>query len=284
MDFESEVTNMTDDCSQNDSASEINPPLTSPQSLTGKVLSAAVQLWLRSQVEAVETLHCQITGDDRQVLSGYIPQVFISAQNAVYQGLYLTQVELTGWNIQVNLRQVLRGKPLRLAEVVPVEGEVVMTQADLNTSLTAPLLADAVTEFLSRLVRSLPSAHDLAAEDLGADDVTPQLYRPQVRLTDQHLTLIAELSFNSDSPTIAIRTGLKLVDGQTLQLDRPCWLSHPQAKRGLPLTDLQGFQIDLGTDVHLQSLSLEDGQLRGQGRINITPLNITPSEIVAAQE
>lgn len=276
MDFESEVTSTTDGSSQNNPASEINAPVTVPiQSLTGKVLSAAVQLWLRSQVDAVETLHCQIEGDDRQVLSGYIPQVFISAQNAVYQGLHLTQVELTGRNIRVNLRQVLRGKSLRLAEVVPVEGEVVISQADLNTSLTAPLFADAVTEFLSSLVRSLPSSYDSEAEGLEADHSTPQLHRPQVRLADQQLTLIAELDSSSGNPTaIAIRTGLKLVDGQTLKLDRPCWLPHPYASRGLPLTDLQEFQIDLGTDIHLQSLSLEDGQLRGQGRINITPLEI----------
>ncbi|MDX2214883.1 MAG: DUF2993 domain-containing protein [Oculatellaceae cyanobacterium bins.114] len=264
MDFESEVAHATNPVSDQPT-SALTP---SPKShWVSKMLSAAVQFWLRSQVERVETLRCQMEGGDRQILSGYIPKISISAERAVYQGLHLSQIQLTGMNIRVNLGQVLRGKPLRLVEVVPVEGEVVMHQDDLNTSLEAPLLATAVTEFLVGLVRSLPTSEALP------DDGVLRLHHPQIRLANQQLTLIAELrSSDGQATPIAIRTGLQLVNGQTLQLDRPCWLPHPQANRGLPLSDLQGFQIDLGSDVDLQSIQIEDNQLRCQGRINIIPV------------
>lgn len=268
MSSDSEVADATHSLSQENSL-----PLTPLRhSWTGKMLSGAVQLWLRSQVERVEHLHCQIGGGDRQVLSGYIPQLSISAENAIYQGLHLSQIQLTGSNIRVNLGQVLRGKPLQLVEVVPVEGEMVMRQTDLNASLETPLLANAVVEFLLGLVRSLPTSDELT-EELSAEPQQLRLQNPQIRLADQQLTLIADLLTNSGNPTpIAIRTGLHLANGHTLQLDRPCWLPHPQAKRGLPLSDLQGFSIDLGTDVELRSLTIEHEQLRCQGRINIIPL------------
>ncbi|MBD2461113.1 DUF2993 domain-containing protein [Oscillatoria sp. FACHB-1407] len=265
MDSDSEVADTTD----SSTTASISPLTPSPKShWVSKGLSAAIQFWLRSQVEHVETLHCQIEGGDRQILSGYIPKVAIAAERAVYQGLHLSQIHLTGSNIRVNLGQVIRGKPLRLMEVVPVEGDVVMHQDDLNTSLEAPLLANAVTEFLAGLVKSLPTSEELP------DDAVLRLHNPQIRLANQHLTLIADLlSSEGQATAIAIRTGLQLADGQTLQLDRPCWLPHPNANRGLPLSDLQGFQINLGSDVDLRSIQIEDNQLRCQGRINIIPLS-----------
>ena len=52
------------------------------------VVSPAVQFWLRSQVEAVETLQFKLRGRDRQILRGHIPTVSIAACRAIYQGLH----------------------------------------------------------------------------------------------------------------------------------------------------------------------------------------------------
>jgi hypothetical protein len=235
--------------------------------LISKVLSPAVRLWLRSQVEQIETLTFQIEGGDRQLLSGYIPTVAISASKAVYQGLHLSQIQLTGSNIRVNLGQVLRGKPLRLLEVVPIRGELLISQADLNASLQAPLLATALTEFLTELLRSQSS--DL----IETSESEPlNLQNPEVLIEERRLTLRANLVSVSGTLTpLAIRTGLLLVNGNCLQLDHPVWLPHPTAKRGLPLDDLHGFQIDLGSDVALEELAIEPERLVCRGSINVVP-------------
>lgn len=237
--------------------------------LISRALPAAVRLWLRSQVEHVEDLEFQIEGGDRQILSGHIPAVHISASRAIYQGLHLSQLQLTGSGIRVNLGQVLRGKPLRLLEVVPVRGYLVLTEADLNASLEAPLLANAVTEFLITLLQSGDSASALGVD---SDPQALNLQNLQVRMQEQKLLLAAQLvSVSGEVTPLAIRTGLQLANGKTLQLAHPEWLPHANAKRGLPLDDLHGFTVDLGTDVDLQELRVEPGRLVCQGCINVIP-------------
>jgi predicted phage tail protein len=131
--------------------------------IISRILSPAVRLWLRSQVEQVEDLQFQIEGGDRQILSGHIPRVAIAARQVVYQGLHLSQMDLAGTGIRINLGQVLKGKPLKLLEIVPVEGEMQLQEADLNASLRAPILSGAVSELLVnqpnllRLKKKLPS-------------------------------------------------------------------------------------------------------------------------------
>ena len=75
--------------------------------MISKLLSTAVKLYLRSQVERAEYLKVKIIGGNKQILTGYIPQIFLSCSHAVYQGLYFSQVELRGADIAVNLPEVL---------------------------------------------------------------------------------------------------------------------------------------------------------------------------------
>lgn len=120
--------------------------------IASAVLSPAVQLWLRSQVQQVDELKVKIEGSDRQIFSGAIPKVTAAASGAVYKGLHLTEVALEGCGIRINLGQALKGQPLRLMESVPVAGVLRLSQADLNASLKAPLLADALSEFLRTML------------------------------------------------------------------------------------------------------------------------------------
>lgn len=243
------------------------PPLR--KGLISRVLPSAVGLWLRSQVEQIEELEFQIEGGDRQILSGHIPRVRIAAHHAVYQGLHLSEVQLVGEGIRVNLGQVLRGKPLRLLEVVPVRGHLRLSEADLNASLSAPLLAEAITDFLLKLLQSGD-----AADSFGLDQDMPNLnlQNLQIRIGAQRLILVAQLiSLSGTATPLAIRTGLSLENGSMLRLDSPEWLPHANAKRGLPLDDLHGYALDLGTDVNLEGLVLEPGQLVCRGCINVIP-------------
>jgi hypothetical protein len=117
-----------------------------------KVLTSAIKLWLRSQLNQVSHLKVQITASDRQLLSGCIPGVSISASNAVYQGLHATQIELQAEQIQLNVASILKGQPLQLSAIVPVVGKLIIAEQDLNNSLSSPLLLTAINDVLIPLL------------------------------------------------------------------------------------------------------------------------------------
>lgn len=229
--------------------------MNSKQRLISKVLSPAVRLWLRAQVQQVSDLEVKIWGSDRQILSGHIERVSISGRHAVYQGLHLTQMQLVGEGIRVNLAAVLRGKPLRLLDPVPVFAELLLQELDLNTSLQSPLLANALTELLLKL---LPATCP----------VDGTLSWHKISIDSGQLILNATLAGKSDNPTpVLIRTGLKLASSHELQLEN----LQIQNDLGFSLGNLASFNLDLGPEVDIQELTLQHGQLVCSGRINIMP-------------
>ncbi len=239
----------------------------SKSGLISKVLASAVALWIRSQVEHLEDLEVDVEAGDRQILSGCIPHVRLSAGKAVYQGLHLSQVWLTGQNICINLGQILRGKPLRLLEPIQVVGTVILQQVDLNASLTAPLLANGVTEFLLTLL----NASDLGEVPLDSDPRL-NLQNLQIILDADLVTLSASLiSVSGTATAIAIRTGFALASPHELKLVNPQWLPHATAKRGLPLSDLEGYTFDLGADTQIEQLKLEARQIICQAKLLVSP-------------
>jgi len=226
----------------------------SKQRLISKVLSPAVKLWLRSQVQQVSDLEVKIWGSDRQILSGHIERVSISARHAVYQGLHLTQIQLITEGIRVNLAAILRGQPLRLLEPVPVFVELLLQELDLNTSLQSPLLINALTELLLKLFpATCPVGSKLTWHKIGIDN--------------GQLILNATLTGLHNNPTpVIIRTGLSLASSHELQLE------YPQLQTlDLPAEKKDSFQMDLGSEVAIGELTLIPGQLVCSGRINVIP-------------
>lgn len=240
-------------------------------SVVSKVLSSAVRLWLRSQVESAEVLDFQIEGGDRQILSGYIPNVVIAARRAVYRGLHLSQVGLTGETIRINLGQVLKGKPLKLLNIVPVHGSLSWDEADLNASLKSPLLMDALAEFF--LVWLKASSHLLPEALAQAIKAPLALQEAQATIDDNQLTL--KLNWRSppkiSTPGISttLHTGLSLVSKNRLKLEQPFLLTYLAQETST--TQLQDYEVEIGTDVELQEFRLEPGKLRVQGRLNVLP-------------
>ncbi|MGA7933179.1 MAG: DUF2993 domain-containing protein [Kovacikia sp.] len=232
------------------------------------VLSPAVRFWLRSQLEQVEDLQLEIQSGDRQILSGYITQVSIFAQKAVYRGLHLSQVGLVGEQIRTNLRQVLRGQPLRLLESFPIAGEVLLNQADLNASLQAPLLATAVTDFLLDLLKS-------SREVSGELFQTPQTFYlkdPQIFIEAGRVTFSAQLRSTDSLTPVILQTGMILASPNQLRLYPLQWqLAQASPSGGFSLDNPEEFEIDLGSDVYLEELTLEAGQIRCRGQITVMP-------------
>lgn len=237
------------------------------QQIISKVLTPAVKLWLRSQLDHSEALQVEVEAGDRELLSGAIGRVAVAAEKAIYKGLHLTQVQVSGAGIRINLNQMLRGKPFRLLAEFPVAGQVCLSAADLNASLRSPLLANAVIDFLLML---LQAEGDRELADQNAQTLT--LKDPQASLSQGQITLNATLvSDSGNAIPVVVRTGLTVENGSTLKLDRPQWLPHATAQRGLPLKDLHGFAFNLGSHVTLEELTIEPEQIVCRGRVIVMP-------------
>ena len=233
---------------------EQTPDVSPKQSrIITRVLSPAVRLWLRSQVQQASDLTVEISGSDRQILTGHIPGVAVSAYQAVYQELHLSQIQLTGKSIRINIGAVLRGQPLRLLEPVPVNIELLLRESDLNASLSAPLLSTALMDLLSIL---LPVSSPV--------DVPVRWHK--ISIDSGHLALSGMLMTASPRP-IELRTGLRLVSCCELQLEQP----QIQGYLGPDWKDLASCKLDLGSEVDVQELTLSLGQVIFRGRICINP-------------
>ncbi len=233
--------------------------ITPPSNLISKVLSPALQLWLRSQVEAVETLEVNIQGRDRQILSGYIPQVTLNSRRAIYQGLHLGTVQLLGENIRINIAQVIKGKPLQLLEPIRVSGEIHLNEADLQASLTSNLLADAFRELLVALLAS----QGIAPQILEAYQISWN----EVKFSPSRFTLKGSLADGNQSYPLLIDAGLSLIDPHSLHLDPITLTGISQFSSDR----LSALSVDLGSDVSLEALTLEEESLWCQGKLLIRP-------------
>ncbi len=233
-----------------------------PSEIISKVISPALRMWLRSQVEEVATLQLNIVGCDRQILTGYIPQVALAANQAVYQGLHLSQIQLEGSNIRLNLGQIIKRKPVRLLEPVPVVGQLLLLEPDLQSSLEAPLLSNALTELLYTFFKS----DDIIQP--GDDPKPPQIRWQKININIGQLTLRG-IYTNSDVGTklIVIRAGIQLATPNQLELNPLQVQIDPDA----PPISLDGFLINLGPEVELQELTLSTGQLICRGGLKVMP-------------
>lgn len=238
-----------------------DPPTPKGSRLISRVLPPAVRLWLQTQTERIDDLAFTLTGSDRQILSGYVPQVAVAAQQAVYQGLHLSQIDLTATDIRINLGQVVRGKPLRLLCPFPVAGQVVLTQADLTASLASPLLGQALQDLIPQLLanQTLPPPLATALE---------QAVPTALGLAENQLVLT--LSAETDGPPrLTLTTSLLVRDGRVL-----C-LSHPQldlvGEEPRPAVPLANLELDLGPEVAVETLQVDAEGVRFQGTVRVIP-------------
>jgi LmeA-like phospholipid-binding len=248
-------------------------PDSSKRGMLIRILEPALQLWLRSQVESAETIKVHLSGGDRQVLSGYIPQVELEAHQAIYQGLHLSHVQLTGKDIRVNIGQVLKGKALQPLNPIPVEVKVQIETADLEASLESALFQQVLIEILLALLGD--QIEDALGGELRSQSLV--LQNPHLLLGEDRLRLSAQLTVQDSNHSIPVsfQTGLVLGSPSTLVLQNPEWLPTPNAKRGLPLPELQGYCFDLGDQAQFQDLSIAPNGIQVCGQLLIVPTKTT---------
>lgn len=246
------------------------------------MLAPALQLWLRSQFEEMAELQVQIQGGDRQILGGHLPQIRVCARQAVYRGLHLSQVNLVGRQLQLNLGQVWQGKPLKLLAPLVLELQVELTALDLHASLASPLLLEGLQELLWQQLggemamaqgRSQTSA---AVMGNGPGPVGDQRGSPRrlkyrrFELDQDQLTLVSTPE-DSPWPAIALRTHLNLAHPQTLQLKNIQWLIQHPDQPPTCLSAVKDRQIDLGPEVALEILQVSPAGIYCQGQITVQP-------------
>ncbi|MEL6468412.1 MAG: DUF2993 domain-containing protein [Cyanobacteria bacterium J06623_4] len=267
--------------------------------IIGKVLPPAAQLWLRSQVEQVEQLAINLDGSDRQILSGYLPGVTVSAKKALYKGIAIQCVDLSATDIRINIGQVVRGKPLRLLKKFPVQGDAEISAADLDASLDSPLLMAGLNDFWRSLIE-IPAFAQSVQSIYGQLPVHPDVIvqNPQLRLGEACLGLsfypaiassrdtAASVAKTAERPII-LGTGLTVVDRHYLQLNSPCWLTSLDDMSTFfndnddnadtepiphqPMAALEGFRWNLGKETQLTQLSLQPDQIRFCGQVMVIP-------------
>ncbi|MEH2388918.1 MAG: DUF2993 domain-containing protein [Nostoc sp.] len=230
------------------------PTNTSKIRIITQVLTTALKLWLRAQVSQISELKVEIKASDRQIISGRIPSVSIFATHAVYQGLLITQIQLIAENIRINIGSVLKGQPLQLLEIVPVVGDLIVDEKDLNASLSSDLLSTALSDLF---VKVLPT---------DCPQFQPINWQ-EIILENNQIILRGMRGTNSETTPLEICLGLRLVSGHELQV------THIPIKpdQGDILEDNHEYNLDLGSDVDIQELTLIPGKLVCRGRINVNP-------------
>ena len=241
--------------------------------LISRVLPPAVRLWIQSQLDHVENLEFRLEGRDRQILSGYVPQVSLSADKAVYDGLHLSQVRAAATDIRINLGQMVRGKALKLQQPFPVQGHVCLFSEDLQASLHSSLLAEGLQDVLLRLVNAHPA---LFPEESHLRELIADFSRApattDITLSSNQLTMI----WQPDQPgkeTVTLSTGLQIQAGHLLCLSQPKLLvAQAEGSASAPIA-LDDYVIDLGSEVDLQTLTVKPNVIEVQGTVRVVPGN-----------
>ena len=231
--------------------------------MISKILSTAFKLWLKSQVETVEELELTIASDNSQILKGYIPSVSLASNYAVYQGLHLYQVRLAGSNIRINLSQVLKGKALKLLEPVLIEGNLIIREADLQASLSSPLLLSGLTDLLCQIL--IANGIDNPRQKLSYYSLSWQ----KISLKEEKIIIEGTIQHNHSQQIdqLNIYSGLTLANSHTLDL----FPLQIEGFPNLPVLQIDRLSMDLGSEVAIDRLNLESGKLVYVGGLRIMP-------------
>ena len=227
-----------------------------------KLLASTVKLYLRSQVEKIKNLKVKISAKDRQILSGELPQVSIAANSAVYQGIYLRQLEVTGNNILFNLPEILERKPLKLLEPITINVQALLAESDLQASLESDLFLSGLADFWQELLNQQAASAAVKLTSYSA------IKWQQITLQDNLVIMAGNLQTAEEIDIlIEITTNVHLSDSQTLIIN----LLDIQGIPELMGETWQPLKFDLGDDVAIADLSISQNKLFASGEIKIFP-------------
>lgn len=242
--------------------------------LLSRVLPVAVKLWLQTQLDEIGDLTFEIQATDRQVLSGRIPGISLSAQQAVYQGVRITNVTAQATGIEINIGQVLRGKPLRLKQAFPIAGQVAFDGDSLGASSTDSALAAGLQDVWHTLLTKEAVAAEVASLYGAAalQEFQRDQYPSKLAILGPDLVLQRARQGHSDTEmpsAINLRGGVAVEQGHILRLTSARWCL-PTGEQ-VPSESLNDFGWDLGEQTDLRSLTIQNERLTCQCKIMVQP-------------
>ncbi|MGF1538818.1 MAG: DUF2993 domain-containing protein [Elainellaceae cyanobacterium] len=227
------------------------------------ILTSALQLWLRSLVEEVDTLDVDIQASDRQLLNGYIPRTLLKAEGAVYAGLRLTQIHLQANGIRVNLRQILRGKPFQLADPIAVQLQAQVSAEDLNRSLRSELLSTGLMTLTQQLLPQVPIA--VTHVTLAPGQL---IFRGKPKSAIDRAAA-GKLGREGSAAPVELSTQVSF-QGATLYFKRVHLLAHPTLTNPPLPRSLPDQALSLG-EVEIQTLILTPDKIVLAGELKVLP-------------
>ncbi|BAQ63684.1 DUF2993 domain-containing protein [Geminocystis sp. NIES-3709] len=225
-----------------------------------RFLTPAIKFWLRSQLETVEDLKMEIHAGDKQILTGKINQVSLETTKAIYQGIHVSKASVNTENIAVNLGGILRGKPLKLLQPIFVNGEVILTDNDLQTSLESSLLHQGLIDLVHLLLEH--------QEILNYENILAQykFFWNNITLKDDKFILTAVLTNSiEENFNLTITSSLTLKNDRILLFNPIKIIGIPEIKN-IIITE---FEVDLGNDVSLEKLILTSQNLSCIGKLKV---------------
>jgi len=103
-----------------------------------QLLASGLQLWIRQQCEAVESLELQLHGSSLGLLRGRLEGVSLVARRVVFSSLEIEMVELRSDAIQLQMGNLLRGRAVQLDHPFEISGLVAFSGAGLSRSMCTP--------------------------------------------------------------------------------------------------------------------------------------------------
>ena len=235
-------------------------PIKSKSEIISRFLTPAVKLWLRSQLETAEDLNINISAQDRQILKGKISQVSLQTTKAIYQGIHVSQAEVSTEDIAVNLGGILRGKPLKLLQPIFVQGNIKLSPEDLQTSIYSELLAQGLIDLVAILLEKKGITETQTILDNYQFDWENLTISP-----DKFFLTANLIDTNQQQYELILRAGLTLKSNRELLFD-------PIHLEGIPEWGniiINNLEIDLGNDVELKELILTEEQLSCSGKVKV---------------
>jgi hypothetical protein len=225
------------------------------------LITPLLKTWVMQQVTKADNLDIKLQGTDQELLRGMIPQINISADNVVYQGIQAHSVNLVGRSVQLDLSQALRGGGgVKLKSPVQADLAITMAEPDLNRYLTSPQFQ----KQFANLRLPMPGSS-------GSGSTVPlSLNQPQLRFLEQGRVEVGAALKPEQGPSLPVQitTGLDLLNSNTLKLNNPELKSSGQL---LPTELLQNLKIDLGQDTQVKSLDIRKGLMQLSGIFTIRP-------------
>lgn len=226
--------------------------------IIARVLTPAVKFWIRNQVESITQLHIEIDAGDKQILSGKINQVYLSANEANYQGILINQASVSTQDIAVNLGGILRGKPLKLLHPIFVSGDIIITAQELQKSLESSLL-----------IQGLQDVVKLILDNQGLKNILEKYHIQWKNISIEYQQIIVQGNINNNLEKE--NNILNIISNIDIQEKQKLILTDIQIKGISELNNItiNDLIIDLGNEVALSKLTISPEKIHCTGKIKV---------------